>query len=68
VYAVLVIYFYFILDIQDNTFCLLKFFAALETLIEIANLRSSLLHSFNQLHQEVKDTKEWRSSNSFRYR
>ncbi|KEH36340.1 hypothetical protein MTR_3g115650 [Medicago truncatula] len=36
----------------------LSFEKALETLIEIANLRSSLLHSFSQLNQEVEDTKE----------
>lgn len=36
----------------------LSFEKALETLIEKANLRSSLLHSFNQLHQELEDTKE----------
>lgn len=36
----------------------LSFEKALETFIEIANLRSSLLHSFSQLNQEVEDTKE----------
>ncbi|KAK2392767.1 hypothetical protein P8452_29601 [Trifolium repens] len=36
----------------------LSFEKALETLIEIANMRSSMLHSFNQLHKEVEDTKE----------
>ncbi|CAI8600223.1 unnamed protein product [Vicia faba] len=36
----------------------LSFEKALETLVEIANMRSSLLHSFHQLHQEVEDTKE----------
>ncbi|GAU22053.1 hypothetical protein TSUD_309570 [Trifolium subterraneum] len=43
---------------QDNTFCPSKFFVALETLIDIANMRSSVLNSFNQLHKEVEDTKE----------
>ncbi|CAK8569192.1 unnamed protein product [Lathyrus sativus] len=36
----------------------LSFEKALETLVEIANMRSALLHSFHQLHQEVEDTKE----------
>ncbi|XP_058785553.1 uncharacterized protein LOC131660340 isoform X2 [Vicia villosa] len=36
----------------------LSFEKALETIVEIANMRSSLLHSFHQLHQEVEDTKE----------
>ncbi|XP_019415002.1 PREDICTED: uncharacterized protein LOC109326705 isoform X6 [Lupinus angustifolius] len=36
----------------------LSFEKALETLVEIANVRSSLLYSFHQLHQEVEDTKE----------
>ncbi|XP_050884583.1 uncharacterized protein LOC127087689 [Lathyrus oleraceus] len=36
----------------------LSFEKALETLVEIANTRSSLLHSFHQLHQEVEGTKE----------
>lgn len=35
----------------------LSFERALETLIEIANMRSSMLHSFHQL-QKVEDTKE----------
>jgi len=37
----------------------LNFFAALETLVEIANMQSSLLYSFRQL-QKVEDTKEWK--------
>lgn len=64
VYAVIVICLYLILDSQNNEFCALKFFVALETLVEIANTRSSLLHSFHQLHQEVEGTKEWKGSNS----
>lgn len=64
VYAVIVICLYFILDSKNNEFCELKFFTALETIVEIANMRSSLLHSFHQLHPEVQDTKEWKSSNS----
>ncbi|XP_027190304.1 uncharacterized protein [Cicer arietinum] len=36
----------------------LSFEKALETLIELANMRSSLLNSFHQLQQEVEDTKE----------
>ncbi|XP_061372846.1 uncharacterized protein LOC133315267 [Gastrolobium bilobum] len=36
----------------------LSFERALETLVEIANVQSSLLSSYHQLHQEVEDTKE----------
>ncbi|KAL1309208.1 hypothetical protein HN51_051901 [Arachis hypogaea] len=36
----------------------LSFERALETLVEMANMRSSFLYSFHQLHQEVEDTKE----------
>ncbi|CAJ2642724.1 unnamed protein product [Trifolium pratense] len=36
----------------------LSFEKALETLIDIANMRSSVLNSFTQLHKEVEDTKE----------
>ncbi|CAL0305900.1 unnamed protein product [Lupinus luteus] len=36
----------------------LSFEKALETLVEIANVRSALLYSFHQLHQEVEDAKE----------
>ncbi|XP_027355970.1 coiled-coil domain-containing protein 115 isoform X2 [Abrus precatorius] len=36
----------------------LSFERALETLVEIANVQSSLLYSFHRLHQEVEDTKE----------
>ncbi|XP_020972403.1 uncharacterized protein LOC107626465 isoform X3 [Arachis ipaensis] len=36
----------------------MSFERALETLVEMANMRSSFLYSFHQLHQEVEDTKE----------
>ncbi|QHO29491.1 uncharacterized protein [Arachis hypogaea] len=36
----------------------LSFERALETLVEMANMRSRFLYSFHQLHQEVEDTKE----------
>ncbi|XP_057436780.1 uncharacterized protein LOC130729156 [Lotus japonicus] len=36
----------------------LSFEKALETLIELANMRSSLIHSFHQLHRETEDTEE----------
>ncbi|MED6179635.1 hypothetical protein PIB30_002965 [Stylosanthes scabra] len=35
-----------------------SFERALETLVEMANMQSSFLYSFHQLHQEVEDTKE----------
>ena len=33
--------------------------AALETLVEIANARSSILKSYEVLHRDMKSTKEW---------
>lgn len=45
-----------ICKIECNEFSYFIFHAALETLVEIANLRSTMLSMFEQVHKELENT------------